>query len=43
MDEKNIEEIINEELSLNDKAVALNFIFYLRENELEFVRDRRGY
>lgn len=43
MDEKNIEEIINEDLSLNDKAVALNFISYLRENELEFVRDRRGY
>ncbi len=42
MKEKLIEEIINEELSADDRAVALDFVAFLRENELEFVRDR-GY
>ena len=42
MIEKSIEEIINEELSSDDKIVALDFITFLRENELDFVRDR-GY
>lgn len=40
MNEKPIEEIINEELSADDRAVALDFAAFLRDNELEFVRDR---
>ena len=35
-------EIFNEEFSADDRAVALDFVAFLRENELEFVRDR-GY
>lgn len=42
MNEKPVEEIINEELSADDRAVALDFAAFLRDNELEFVRDR-GY
>lgn len=33
MVEKSIEEIINEELSLDDKTVALDFVAFLRELE----------
>lgn len=42
MKEKSIEEIINEELSSDDKKAALEFVAFLRESGLEFVRDR-GY
>lgn len=42
MVEKSIEEVIGEELSLDDRRVALDFVAFLRETGVDFVRDQ-GY
>lgn len=42
MDERNIEEIIYEELSSGDQEIALDFVRHLHKMKLDFVRDR-GY
>ncbi|MDF2589990.1 MAG: hypothetical protein K0S41_3831 [Anaerocolumna sp.] len=42
MDERNIQDYIYEELSFDDQRIAFDFIEYLKENEMEFVKDN-GY
>ena len=42
MDERKIEDFISDELSFYEQNVALNFIEYLKNSELEFVKDN-GY
>ena len=42
MTERNIEEYIVNELPLNDQKIALDFVEFLRNNEMEFVKDN-GY
>lgn len=42
MDERNIEEIIYEELPSDDQEIALDFVGHLHKMKLDFVRDR-GY
>lgn len=40
MVEKSIEEIINKELYSDDRITALDFVAFLRDNELTFFRDK---
>lgn len=42
MDELKIEDYISNELSLDDQKIALDFVEYLKNNEMEFVKDN-GY
>jgi hypothetical protein len=42
MDEREIQNYICEELSLDDQKIALDFVEYLKDNEMEFVKDN-GY
>lgn len=42
MDKRKIEDYINEELSLDHQKIALDFVGYLKDNEMEFVKDN-GY
>lgn len=42
MDEQKIQDYICEELSLDDQKIALDFVEYMKNNEMEFVKDN-GY
>lgn len=42
MDKRKIECYISDELSLDDQKIALDFVDYLKNNEMEFVKDN-GY
>lgn len=42
MDKRKIENYISEELSLDDLKIALDFVGYLKNNEMELVKDN-GY
>ena len=42
MDEREIQNYIYDELPLNDQKIALDFVEYLKDNEMEFVKDN-GY